>query len=53
MRQNVENCVIFQKHMIEEPGGFSEKTIARKIVKIEYTSAESGIKCVALDLFLH
>jgi hypothetical protein len=30
------------KYMFEEPGRFSEKTIAGKIVKIERTSAESG-----------
>lgn len=31
------------KHMLKELGRFSEKTIAGKIMKIERTSAESGL----------
>ena len=43
LRQKVENWGIFQKHMFEQPGQFSEKNDSMKIVKIERTSTESGV----------
>lgn len=43
-RQKIENNGIFQKHILSSQEIFYKKTTAAKIVKIEGTSAESGIE---------
>ncbi|WP_048178906.1 hypothetical protein [Methanosarcina siciliae] len=40
-RQKAENFGKYQNHTFELSGRFSEKTVTRKIVKIERTSAGS------------